>query len=138
MNSSSENDSDPGAAAQSKLEGRHYAGGSTSRNWSLDSEKKQQVPFRVTLNGGVESRGDSSSGVGRPPALAERIEAEPPDQIGACVKPVSPDTGSEHETGAHVKSRRNAQAQAGVDSSLLRENSVDARLGLDLLFRSLR
>jgi len=138
MNSSSEYHSDPRPPTQSKFERRHDARGSTSRDRPLDSEKKQQVRFRVTLHGGVESRGDSGSGVGSPLALAERIEAEPPDQIGACVKPVSPDTGSEHKAGAHVESRGNTQPQASVDSSLLRENSVDTRFGLDLLLRSLR
>lgn len=84
-----------------------------------------------------KATGYPAAGIRRPPTLAERIEAEPGDEIGPALDTMAAHTERPCQAGAYIKSYRNAQSDAGLDSRRPREEPIQPSLCLQRLLGQL-
>ena len=92
----------------------------------------------ATIELGAVSARHPSTRVRCPPALPERIETEPGDEVGAAFNPMTAGAYSRDKSGAQVDAVGDRQAEPCLDPARTGENPVDPALELEGLLIDLR
>jgi len=95
----------------------------------IEPDENQQIRSCAVVV--LESPGDSTTTVGCPPTLPERVEMKSREEINPSAQPMATESYGSVDSRTGVGTQRSGEAGSEVHRSCARENSIDARLGVD-------